>query len=145
MFDKIIPYEENLFFLVNGMYTNFLDNVMCLFSGFKIWILPAIFTALLFRNRLYDIVIFTWAITISYSLVYLGVHFVSDIIGGMIAGILMGFIVFEIYRRWSLIIQKKTGTQSYAVYPDTQIKRLSITILIYILFPSLLSKYLILL
>ncbi len=37
MFDQTIPYEENLFFLINGAHTHFLDNVMWLYSGLKIW------------------------------------------------------------------------------------------------------------
>lgn len=37
MLDKFLPYEENLFFLVNGTNSFFLDNAMWLFSDLKIW------------------------------------------------------------------------------------------------------------
>lgn len=37
MLDKFLPYEENLFFLVNGANSYFLDNSMWLFSDLKIW------------------------------------------------------------------------------------------------------------
>lgn len=42
MLDRTIPYEEDLFFLINGAHTHFLDNVMWLYSGIKIWIPLAI-------------------------------------------------------------------------------------------------------
>lgn len=38
MLDKILPYEEKLFFLINGTNSYFLDNTMWLFSDLKIWI-----------------------------------------------------------------------------------------------------------
>lgn len=38
MLEKILPYERDLFFLINSSHTNFWDNVMWLFSGSIIWI-----------------------------------------------------------------------------------------------------------
>jgi len=56
----------------------------------------AILSTLLFKNRIYSIVVFIWATIMAYSRIYLGVHFVSDIIGGMTAGILIGYCVYRL-------------------------------------------------
>lgn len=180
MLDKIIPYEKDLFFLINSSHNYFLDCMMWLFSSIKTWSpliiviifhvvykrswqqwLPvliaiilvfvlsdqfsshimkplivrprpsyypgimeyvrivndyrgggvygfvsgdtsnsfgfAILSTLLFKNRIYSIVVFIWATIMAYSRIYLGVHFVSDIIGGMTAGILIGYCVYRLY------------------------------------------------
>lgn len=182
MLEKILPYELKPFFLINGAHTEFLDNVMWLYSGGIVWIpfvlfyiyllsykknksqwLPvliaifmvfavstlvssgiikqliarprpthhpdimdsvrylfdykggsygfisghstnsfafATFSAQLFRNRKYSISIFLWALVMVYSRMYLGVHFLSDIIGGILAGTLIGFLIYEGYDRY---------------------------------------------
>jgi len=57
----------------------------------------AIFTLLLFRNKAYSFFIIVWAIIIGFSRIYLGVHYPGDILGGMILGALLGFIIYKIY------------------------------------------------
>ena len=47
----------------------------------------ATFTSLLFRNRKYTMFIFLWAILISYSRIYLGVHYPGDVVCGAILGV----------------------------------------------------------
>lgn len=39
-----------------------------------------------------------WAAVVSYSRIYLGVHFPGDIIGGALLGIFWGYITFYLYR-----------------------------------------------
>jgi undecaprenyl-diphosphatase len=56
----------------------------------------AVFSSLLFRNKLYSFFIFIWALLIAYTRVYLGVHFPADIICGGLLGSLIGLIVFRI-------------------------------------------------
>lgn len=58
----------------------------------------AMLTALLFRNRYYSIVIYIWASILSYSRIYLGVHFVSDVLAGAISGSIIGILVYFMYR-----------------------------------------------
>jgi len=57
----------------------------------------AVFTSLLLKNRYYTIFILIWASVISYSRIYLGVHFPGDVLGGAILGTLIGFGVFRFY------------------------------------------------
>ncbi|MDH6303822.1 undecaprenyl-diphosphatase [Parabacteroides sp. PF5-5] len=57
----------------------------------------AIFISLLFRYTIFSWAMFLWAGLTAYSRVYLGVHFISDIIPGMLAGLLFGFLVYKLY------------------------------------------------
>lgn len=54
--------------------------------------------AFIFRNRLFAFTIFLWAVLTAYTRVYLGVHFISDIVPGAISGIFFGYIVYRLYR-----------------------------------------------
>ena len=60
----------------------------------------AIFMSLLFRNKLFSIVIFIWAILQAYSRIYLGVHFITDIIPGIIVGLFFGWFVYWGYKKF---------------------------------------------
>jgi len=60
----------------------------------------ATFMVLMFRNALFSWVIYAWATVTAYSRIYLGVHFISDIIPGIIAGLVLGYFVYCI-DKWS--------------------------------------------
>ena len=57
----------------------------------------AIFFGLLFRNRIRYIILITlvYASFISYSRIYLGVHFPIDIIFGILFGLFIGFSIYK--------------------------------------------------
>ena len=57
----------------------------------------AMFLTLLFRNRWLGFTLFFWATVNAYSRIYLGVHFLTDIIPGIIAGLFFGYIVYKLY------------------------------------------------
>ncbi len=57
----------------------------------------AVFTSLLFKNRYYSWFIIIWASVVSYSRIYLGVHYPGDVLGGAILGVLLAFMVYYIY------------------------------------------------
>ena len=221
MLEKILPYEEGLFFRINETHSYFMDCVMWLFSGGIVWIPAALFllvalykkrwqewvpifiaivllficcdqfsssickpffarlrpthypgieesvrtlygytggkygfisghatnafgfatlTALLFRNRYFTIVIYLWALTMAYSRVYLGVHFISDVIAGAVAGSVIGFGIFCLYRYFLRVFNtNKICTQTYSTN-RTNIITLSLTfyILSIVLFSELL-------
>jgi len=59
----------------------------------------ATFLFLLFRKRFVWISwIYLWALIVSYSRIYLGVHYPGDITVGMIAGSIWAFLFYSIYR-----------------------------------------------
>ena len=58
----------------------------------------AVYSALLFKNRIYSLLIFIWAAVVSYSRIYLGVHFPGDILGGALLGAAAGFAVYAIFQ-----------------------------------------------
>ena len=57
----------------------------------------AFFLSKLFKNKKFSIFIFIWASIVSYSRIYLGVHFPFDVLGGAILGGLIGYLVYLLY------------------------------------------------
>ncbi len=57
----------------------------------------ATFISLFFHKRLISYGIFFWAFIVSYSRIYLGVHYFFDIIFGILLGIFIGFLNFNLY------------------------------------------------
>ena len=55
------------------------------------------FTALLLQKRLYTIIMFAWATLTAYSRIYLGVHFISDIVPGILVGLFLGWFVYKLF------------------------------------------------
>ena len=62
--------------------------------------------ALVMRHRVATLSMFTWTLLQCYSRVYLGVHYPGDILGGIIVGVLAGWLVWQlmrwIERRWRI-------------------------------------------
>jgi undecaprenyl-diphosphatase len=52
----------------------------------------AVALSLLVRERKYFIPVFIWAFLVAYSRIALGVHYPSDVVGGMIMGTLVGWL-----------------------------------------------------
>jgi undecaprenyl-diphosphatase len=59
----------------------------------------ALFVTLFFKKRWVGITIFLWAIIISYSRIYLGVHYPFDVLGGAIVGAFSGLLIY-FAERW---------------------------------------------
>lgn len=55
------------------------------------------FMALLFRNKIFTIIMVIFAIVNGYSRIYLGVHFISDVVVGALVGIASGYLVYKLY------------------------------------------------
>lgn len=63
----------------------------------------AIITAKLFKNQIYTILIFTWAVLVSYTRIYIGLHYPGDILTGWIWGFLAGWGFYQLM----VIVQKR--------------------------------------
>jgi undecaprenyl-diphosphatase len=73
----------------------------------------AVFTALIFRNKFYTTSILLFALTMGYSRIYLGVHFISDVVVGFMVGAIVGYLVYKIYMY---------GRQHWAkIHPDNSV------------------------
>lgn len=66
----------------------------------------AVFLALLFRLRWFSWAILGWAALVSYSRIYLGVHYPSDIVGGALLGSLIAYLAWLLY---GLLCRKLMG------------------------------------
>lgn len=61
----------------------------------------AVFAGLLFRNRQWILyALLFWAALNSYSRIYLGVHYPLDVLGGMLLGSGIGFLLAQLYFFW---------------------------------------------
>jgi undecaprenyl-diphosphatase len=59
----------------------------------------ALLSALVIKKRWYSLLIFTWATLMAYSRIYLGAHFISDVIPGIIVGLLLGWGLYLLYKK----------------------------------------------
>ncbi len=118
--DVVNGYRSGGFGFVSGHATN----------SFGI----AVLMSLIFMRRWVTFPLLTWAAINSYSRIYLGVHFVSDIIGGAIVGSLLAWMLYELYV-WIRVrfyhIPKSEGRLS--VYSPHSGRVVGIVISIYIL------------
>lgn len=57
----------------------------------------ATLTSLIFRYQFYSIMLYGWAIINSYSRIYLGVHFITDVVPGALSGLFFGWLIYKIY------------------------------------------------
>jgi undecaprenyl-diphosphatase len=97
------PEIQNLVHLVKGyrggMY-GFVSNHAANTFAF------AVFLSLLFKNKYFTICILLWAAVVSYSRIYLGVHYPGDVICGAILGSLIGLAVYVSYLKVESIRNK---------------------------------------
>lgn len=103
----------------------------------------AVFTSLLFKNKFYTIVIVIWALIMGYSRIYLGVHYGSDVLGGMIVGSVIGYLIYSLYLFSINKLSAKTNYVKLATYSPVSVKVLAATIIGYVVLFSLLSPFLI--
>lgn len=51
------------------------------------------------RYRIFKVFLLIWASIVSYSRIYLGVHYPGDVLGGALLGILLGMVMAFFYRQ----------------------------------------------
>jgi len=75
----------------------------------------ATFFALVIRNKFFTWTIFIYALLISYSRIYIGVHFISDVVAGAVVGTLIALCIYRIYdnirRNWFFIESSQVKKQ----------------------------------
>jgi undecaprenyl-diphosphatase len=81
--------------------------------------------ALVMRHRLVTLSMFTWALLQCYSRVYLGVHYPGDILGGIIVGVLAGWLVW-LLMRW--IERRRQLPQGHYTRPDAIVMAASLCV-----------------
>lgn len=66
----------------------------------------ATFLSLVYKQRKLTFTLLTWALISCYSRIYLGVHFIADIIGGILLGSLLGFLIYLLFQYCRIYILK---------------------------------------
>ena len=105
----------------------------------------AVFTILLFKNRAFSAVILLWALVDSYSRIYLGVHYLGDILGGLVVGTfsaLLSFFLLKKLRPKSLHLSRtSTGIDANNGFSEPQIALLTASLTISIAVLAVISLF----
>ncbi|MCI6279547.1 MAG: phosphatase PAP2 family protein [Bacteroidales bacterium] len=73
-----------------------------------------IYLALVVRDKLFSVAILILMVTVSYSRIYLGVHFVTDVLGGFVIACLTAPFVYYLYRNARHVFV-------HVPYPETKV------------------------
>lgn len=96
----------------------------------------ASFSMLLLRNTYYSIAIISWALLISYSRIYLGVHFPLDILTGIVFGFASGIGFYKIHHLFdrskphSRSTKNRNRAKIKSAFPDADVALIILTIVI---------------
>lgn len=71
----------------------------------------AFFLSKLVENRYFSWFIFIWASIVSYSRIYLGVHYPFDVLGGAALGVIIGISTYLLYNHTSKKALEKFGAK----------------------------------
>lgn len=98
----------------------------------------ATFLSLFFRNRKATVLLMLWAALVSYSRIYLGVHYPGDILAGMFFGSFFALLLFRVY--CYLLAYHENIKLSPERYYSVLIKRLIAVRVFFTVFVMLLRK-----
>lgn len=81
--------------------------------------------ALIMKNRWFGWTLFLWATLTAYTRIYLGVHFISDVVPGIVVGTLFGYVVYRLY----LFVRSKwLPVESFGTFPAYSKRRIHLII-----------------
>ena len=86
----------------------------------------AVFISLLFRYRWVTVTVLAWALLKSYSRIYLGLHFVTDFLGGVILGAIIGAAMYYICIFLRQKLFRYPSAEKTQIYSDEDGKLLAI-------------------
>lgn len=98
------PYTGGWYGFVSSHATNFFGMAMY----YWLWLRPA--------KRWVVLMLFGWAAFVSYTRIYLGVHYPGDIIAGALLGLGLGWLAYRIVR-W--VIRRLSTTDVGKPLPDS--------------------------
>lgn len=102
----------------------------------------AVFLSLLYRYRWLTVGALFWATLNSYTRIYLGVHFITDIVSGMIVGALIGFLLFWLYNNVRKHLIRHSWLTDQSLYGRKQAIPLSLFIPAYLIVLSIFNSFL---
>ena len=99
----------------------------------------ALFLSLYYAKRWIVFPIYTWAILFSYSRIYMGLHFITDIVGGMVVGSIIASVTYMLFN----ILRKKTlKVHSKPLFTAEQSRTAGVIITLYLIAVIILSPFL---
>ncbi len=78
----------------------------------------AVIASMLFKRRMFTITMFVWAVIVSYTRIYLGLHYPGDILTGWIWGALIGYGFYRLI----ILLQQRYFKSTF---PDIKTARIS--------------------
>lgn len=111
-----------------GMYGFFSSHAANTFA-------VATFVSLLIRSRGLTFLLYSWALLNCWTRLYLGVHYIGDILIGVLWGLFVGISLFVVWRRWvcdniASSSNDRTGMITLGGYQTNDIMYLNMTILL---------------
>ncbi len=97
-----------------------------------------VFTVLVFKNRLYSVFVLIWALLISYSRIYSGVHYPSDVIAGIIIGVATGYFFHWLF----MVFDKRIYSCRFPKPSDIKLSNLQAGIIILVFIVQMVSLFL---
>ena len=76
----------------------------------------AFFLVLYFKSRILSIFIMVWAVLVSYSRIYMGVHYPSDIVVGMLVGFAVSTLIYFTLK-WLYASRLQIAAQYNIIHP----------------------------
>ena len=128
------PSMESMLHVVNG-YRGGMYGFVSSHAANSIAV--ATLFSLIMRHRLVAVSLFTWAVLQCYSRMYMGVHYPGDILGGIVVGLLAGWLVWGLMR-W---LQRRYRLhEGHYTHTDAKLLAFSVTVTVVLLLAAALVQ-----